>query len=308
MASLSEPHTDRIGTGILWAVSGLFCMAIMDACAKALGSGYAISQIVLVRNGIGAMAILAFAALSGHGLSLLRPRQPALLLIRSSMNLIAAFLFFTALRYLPLADAFAVAFAAPLFITALSVPLLGEKVGARRWSAVVVGFVGVLIVIRPEPANIRMETLLPLGAALSYAVSMLVGRKMTRSMTTSAIMFWPSLVAVAVCSLLMPFQWKTPTLPDSGVFLLAGMVGTLGMSMITQGYRNAPAAIIAPFDYTVLVWGALFGWIIWNDVPGANVWIGSAILIASGLYIMYRETGPSARNAAFQKSGPSSAS
>ena len=288
---LEKSAADQVGLGIGLAISGMFGMAVMDTFAKFLGEGYAISQIILFRNGIGVTAILVFALSRPTGLYGLRPRMPGLLLLRSALNIAAAFCFFTALRFMPLADAFAITFAAPLFITALSVPLLGEHVGIRRWSAVTIGFIGVLFVVQPDPDKFRIESLLPLGAALAYAISMLIGRKLTRHMTTSAIMFWPSLVAVAFTSLLMPWDWQTPTPPDGGLFVAMGLIGTLGMSMITQGYRHAPASVIAPFDYTVLVWGVIFGWLIWNDFPGLNIWVGSAILVASGLYILYRETG-----------------
>ncbi|WP_420345777.1 DMT family transporter [Pelagibius sp.] len=281
---------ERIGFGIACAVIGLFGMAVMDACAKFLGAGYAISQIILARNAFGLVTILAFVLVAGGGLASLKPKRPALLVARSAANLGAAFLFFTGLRYLPLADAFAIAFAAPLFITALSVPVLGEHVGIRRWAAVIFGFVGVLVVVQPGTATFRVEALLPLGAALSYAIAMLIGRKQTKYLTTSAILFWPSLIAVGVTALMMPAQWQTPSLPDFGLFVFMGVIGTAGMMLITQGYRFAPAAVIAPFDYSVLLWGVIFGWVIWRDVPGPNVWIGSAILIASGLYILHRET------------------
>lgn len=284
------PGDERIGFGIGCAVVGMLGMSIMDTCAKLLGEGYAISQVVLVRNAIGALAVFAFVALSGAGLASLKPRRYGLLTLRSLLNIGAAFLFFTGLRYLPLADAFAVVFAAPLFITALSVPVLGEHVGLRRWAAVVVGFLGVLMMVQPGTASFRIEALLPLAAALCYALSMLVGRRLTRDLSTAAIMFWPSLAAVLVTAVMMPAQWRSPELPDLGVFLLMGTIGTLGMSLITHGYRHAPAAVIAPFDYTVLVWGVLFGWLIWRDIPAPNVWAGAAILVASGLYILHRET------------------
>ena len=286
----SVASEERIGFGIGCAVIGMLGMAIMDTCAKFLGEGYAISQVILVRNGIGALAVLAFVLFSRAGLGSLRPRRPGLLALRSLLNITAAFLFFTGLRYMPLADAFAIAFAAPLFITALSVPVLGEHVGLRRWAAVIVGFIGVLVVVQPGTSSFRVEALLPLGAALAYAISMLLGRKLTRDLTTPAIMFWPSLGAVLVTLVMMPAQWQTPALPDAGVFLLMGVIGTAGMSLITQGYRHAPAAVIAPFDYTVLVWGVIFGWFIWRDIPAPNVWLGAAILVASGLYILHRET------------------
>lgn len=289
-ATTSAAAGERIGFGIACALVGLFGMAVMDACAKLLGAGYAISQVILARNGIGALAILAFVVLSGTGLATLRPRRPGLLALRTLVNLGAAFLFFTGLRYLPLADAFAIAFAAPLFITALSVPVLGEQVGIRRWAAVVVGFVGVLVVVQPGTESFRAEALLPLGAALCYAFAMLIGRRLTRDLSTAAIMFWPCLGAVAVTLVMMPSQWQTPTLPDGAVFVFMGVIGTLGMSLITQGYRHAPAAVIAPFDYSVLLWGVIFGWVLWQDIPAPNVWFGAAILVASGLYILHRET------------------
>ena len=289
-AAPENVNQERIGFGIGCALVGLFGMAVMDACAKFLGAGYAVSQVILARNGIGALAILAFVLVSGAGLACLRPKRPLLLVLRTVVNLGAAFLFFTGLRYLPLADAFAIAFAAPLFITALSVPVLGEHVGMRRWAAVIVGFLGVLVVVQPGTESFRIEALLPLGAALSYALAMLIGRRMTRDMPTAAIMFWPSLGAVAVTLVMMPLQWQTPALPDAGLFVFMGIIGTGGMALITQGYRHAPAAVIAPFDYSVLIWGVILGWVVWQDIPAPNVWAGAAILMASGLYILHRET------------------
>jgi drug/metabolite transporter (DMT)-like permease len=289
-ASKSPASAERIGFGITCALIGLFGMAVMDACAKLLGAGFAISQIVLARNAIGALAILLFVAVAPGGFASLRPRRGGLLLLRTAANIAAAYLFFSGLRYLPLADAFAIVFAAPLFITALSVPVLGEQVGVRRWAAVIVGFLGVLIVVQPGTDSFQLAALLPLSAALSYAVAMLIGRKLTRDLSTSAIMFWPSLGAVVAMAVLMPAQWQTPGPADAGLFAVMGIIGTLGMALITQGYRHAPAAVIAPFDYSVLLWGVIFGWAIWQDIPGPNVWIGAGVLIASGLYILHRET------------------
>ena len=287
----SQPAAvDRIGFGIASAVIGLFGMTVMDTCAKLLGEGYAISQIILARNGVGVLAVIVFVVVRGGGFSLLRPQLPGLLILRIGASVSAAFLFFTSLRYLPLADAFAIAFASPLFITALSVPFLGEHVGIRRWAAVIIGFIGVLIIVQPGAGTFRVEGLLALGAAFFHAVVMLLGRKMTRSMTTSAIMFWSSLGAVLVTLTLMPSQWQTPNTYDLGVFVVMGVVGTAGMALITQGYRYAPAAVIAPFDYSSLLWAVMFGWIFWRDIPEAHVWSGAAILIACGLYILHRET------------------
>ncbi len=281
---------DRLGLGIACAVIGLLGMSMMDACAKLLGAGYAISQIILARNAVGVVTILAFVLFYRNGLVLLRPQRFGLLALRTGLSLGAGFFFFTSLRFLPLADAFAIAFTAPLFITALSVPVLGEQVGLRRWAAVIFGFAGVLVVMQPGSESFRIEALLALGAALCHALNMLVSRKLTRLMTTSAIMFWSSLGAALATLALMPSQWQTPSLADFGLFIFMGAVGTAGMSLITQGYRYAPAAVIAPFDYTALLWAVLLGWALWQDIPGPNVWLGSAVLVASGLYILRGET------------------
>ncbi|MGI9452873.1 MAG: DMT family transporter [Geminicoccaceae bacterium] len=281
---------ERIGLGIACAIIGFLGITVMDASAKLLGEGYAISQIVLARNGVGALVILAFALMRGGRRTLLRPRRFGLLTLRIIFSLGAGFLFFTSLRYLPLADAFTIAFTGPLFITALSVPILGEHVGLRRWAAVVIGFLGVLVVMQPGTDSFRIEALLTLGAALCYAFTMLVSRKMTREMTTSAIMFWSCLGAALATLIMMPSQWRTPEPFDLMLFIILGAVGTLGMSLVTQGYRYAPAAVIAPFDYFSLLWATILGWVIWRDVPEPHVWLGSFILIASGLYILHRET------------------
>jgi drug/metabolite transporter (DMT)-like permease len=288
--STSTADGNRVGLGIASALAGLLGMSVMDACAKFLGEGYAISQIILIRNGVGALVVLLFVLAAGKGLAPLRAHHIGLLALRTIFGLAAGFLFFTGLRYLPLADAFAIAFTAPLFITALSAPLLGEQVGFRRWGAVLVGFIGVLIVIQPGTSSFRMEALLPLGAALAYALTMLVSRRLTWDMTTSAIMFWPSLGAALAALVFMPFQWQTPTPFDLGIFIFMGLIGTAGMALIVQGYRFAPASVIAPFDYSALLWAILLGWLIWGDLPGPEVWLGAAILISSGLYILHRET------------------
>ena len=282
---------ERLGTGIACAVAGMFGIAVMDACAKLLGAGYAIAQVVLARNGIGVLVILVFMLARGASWASMRPRHFGLLTLRAAATLGAGFLFFTSLGFLPLADATAIAFTAPLFITALSVPLLGEHVGLRRWAAVIVGFVGVLVIMRPAGADsLRIEALLVIAAALCYATGMLIGRRLTRDMTTSAVMIWSSLGSALAALTLMPSQWQTPDLADLGLFVFMGVTGTLGMSLITQGYRLAPAAVIAPFEYSALLWATILGWVLWTDVPGPNVWIGASVLIASGLYILHRET------------------
>ncbi len=137
---------------------------------------------------------------------------------------------------------------------------------------------------------LRLEALLILSAALFYALAMLVSRRLARSDTTPAILFTNASLGILVSVLLLPFGWRTPSAADLSIFVLMGLIGGMGRHFMTQAYRFAPAAVVAPFDYTALIWGTLIGWLIWHELPDATVWLGTAILVASGLYIIHRET------------------
>ncbi len=281
---------DRIGLGIVAILIGMFAVSIMDALAKWLGEGYPIAELVFFRSLFALPPVFFILWQQGGGFASLKPRWRLGHLLRAAFSLGAIFTFFTGLRYLQLAEALSIVFAAPLFVTALSVPILGERVGPRRWAAVAFGFVGVLVMTRPGAETFRPEALYILAAALCYALSMLVTRRLARSDTTPAIMLSGICVALVVSGLALPFGWRTPVGADFWLFVLLGLVGGTGMYFMTQAYRYAPAAVIAPFDYTALLWGTLFGWLVWQELPGTNVWFGAAIVIASGLYIVHRET------------------
>jgi len=280
---------DRVGQGIAFAVTGVAFMACFDATAKFLGANYSIVQLVFFRNIVALAFILPLVARAG-GIAALRSRHPLLHGLRAVFALCAAFSFFFGLRFMPLAEAFTLAFAGPIFVTALSAPLLGERVGPRRWLAVLVGFLGVVVMLRPGAAALRVEALLPLTAALCYALVMLLSRKLPREEPVAGILFWTALIGVLATGLVLPFAWQTPTPVDWGLFVLLGVMGSLTMWFLTLAYRHAPAAVIAPFDYTLLLWGLLLGWVIWRELPDPWIWPGAAILIACGLYITHRET------------------
>jgi drug/metabolite transporter (DMT)-like permease len=288
MSGPVEAARERIGLGIASMIVGVACMAVMDAFAKWLGAGYPIAEVVFFR-GLFALPPILVLAWRG-GAAGLRAGWPLGHVLRAAFGLGAMFSFFYGLRFLPLAEAISIAFAAPLFVTALSVPVLGERVGWRRWGAVVIGFAGVLVMTRPGGAAFRVEALLIVAAALCYASAMLVTRRLARTDTTPAILLYGTLGTVLVSALLLPTGWRTPGLTDLGLFVAMGLVGGATMYFMTQAYRHAPAAVVAPFDYTALVWGALIGWVVWRELPDAYVWIGAAIVVASGLYIIHRET------------------
>ena len=280
---------DRIGLGIASMMVALAAMSAMDAMAKWLGQGYPIVEIVFFRN-LFALVPILFIVWQGGGRPALRIVWGFGYLLRAAFGLVAIFTFFTGLRYLPLAEAIAIAFVAPLFVTALSVPILGERVGLRRWGAVIVGFIGVLVMTRPGAAAFQPAALLILAAALFYALAMLVTRRLARTDTTPSILLYTTGLSLVVSAALLPFGWRSPTGEDLLLFALLGLVAGTANYFTTQAYRYAPAAVIAPFDYTALIWGTIFGWLIWHELPGPHVWLGVAILVASGLYIIHRET------------------
>ena len=281
---------DRIGLGIAGVVAGMAAVSVMDALAKWLAEGYPIAELVFFRNLFALPPVFFILWQQRGGFATLKPRWRLGHVIRAVLGLGAIFAFFTGLRYLALAEAISIAFAAPLFVTALSVPILGERVGPRRWAAVLIGFLGVLVMTRPDAETFRPEALYILAAARCYALAMLVTRRLARSDTTPAIMLSSICISILLSGLALPFGWRTPLGVDFWLLALLGLVGGFGMYFMTQAYRYAPAAVIAPFDYTALVWGTLIGWLVWQELPGVNVWLGAAVVIASGLYIIHRET------------------
>ncbi len=280
---------ERVGVGIGCAVTGIAFMALFDAIAKFLGEGYGVVQLVFFRNFFGLLFVILLLARSG-GIGSLRSRHPVLHGQRASLSLGASFAFFIGLQFMPLAEAFALTFAGPIFITVLSIPVLGEKVGLRRWAAVLIGFVGVIIMLRPGSEALRVEALLPLTAALCYAFVMLLSRKLSHREPVVSVLLWTALIGSLVSGLALPFDWIPPTPRDWALFVFLGLLGSLTMWFMTLAYRHAPAAVVAPFDYTILLWGLLLGWVIWHELPDPEIWAGAAILIGCGLYITHRET------------------
>ena len=290
---------DRIGLGIGSVVAAVSLFSIVDATAKWLGQAYEPSQIVFFQSLFGLIPIAVFVWRSG-GLSSLRTRRPFAHLLRGILLFATVLLFFTALRGMPLAEAIAVTFTAPLFVTALSGPLLGEAVGVRRWAAVAVGFVGALIMVRPGTEAFRPEALWVMTSALMFALAMLLTRRLTRTETNVALVTYTTFITGLASLPLAILAWQAPSIGDLGLFAAVGVGGTSGNYLLVLAYRNAPAAVVAPFDYTKLIWASVFGWMLWRESPEPAVWIGAAVVAAAGVYITRREMalGRRAREAA----------
>jgi drug/metabolite transporter (DMT)-like permease len=279
---------DRIGLGIASALAGVFLFSIMDAAVKWLGQTYTPIQVVFLRYLFAMVPVAVFVWRSG-GMAALRTRRPLGHALRAGLMFTALLTFVAGLSHLPLAEAIAVAFTAPLFVALLSGPVLGEKVGPRRWGAVGVGFLGALIMVRPGTSAFQPEALFVLASALGLACAQLMTRRMARTETNAAILTYSNLGAGLMCLPFLALVWQAPTGHDFGLFLFTGIVGGVASFLMIVAYRHAPAAVVAPFDYTALIWGAILGWVIWREQPDAPVWIGAAIVALAGLYITRRE-------------------
>ncbi len=305
-SSNRQTSEDRIILGIVLAIVMVFCTSVMDGIAKWLTASYSIISIILIRNTF-SLPIAIILLLKTGGLNNLKTDRPWLLLARSSLIIFAAGSFYAALPFMPLAEAFAIAFVAPLFTTILSVIFLNEKVGPHRWAVVATGFAGVLIILQPGTDTFQPAAIFPVIAAFVYAVIMIMTRQLRHHSTSSGMTLWGTIttVSIASVSLLLPWEAFAWTLPSNNdLLLLLGMAGvaTTAHYLTGQAYRFAPAAVIAPFDYTMLIWGIIFGWVFWQEIPEAHVLLGAAVIIASGLYLIYRES--QAKNKTAQDNQP----
>ncbi|CAK0751289.1 S-adenosylmethionine uptake transporter [uncultured Gammaproteobacteria bacterium] len=284
-----KPSSAATTLAIGLAVAGFALFTIMDTVIKWLSGSYSLTQIVFFNALFAMVTILTIAARSG-GLAALRTRRPGLHLLRASLGLVGAFTGFYALGLMPLADFYAVIFSAPLFITALSGPLLGERVGWRRWLAVLVGFGGVLIMLHPDQGMVSWGAFGALAAALFYALAMLLARGMGGDEPAVTFAFYGNINALAICGLLLPFSYIPPDLADLGRAALAGAAGGVAVTCVLAAFRLAPAAVVAPFQYTQMVWGVLIGMTVFGDQPDLQLVAGAGIVITSGLYLLVHES------------------
>lgn len=281
--------------GIAYMCLGVLCLALGDAVSKWLGANYSTIQIIFFRTLVSLLLIAMLAYFSG-GLGTLSTRRPGVHLLRGLIYAGAMGCFVTGLSLLPLAEATAIAFAAPLFVSLLSVPLLGERVQLSVALASLVGFMGVLVVVRPGLSGISLGALFALGAALFYALMMITSRRYGAHEHLWAMVFYMALVPFVLSAMLLPSVWKAPQPWHWPGFMLSGALGVGATVFITLAFRHAPAAIAAPFDYTAMLWAVLLGWSIWGEVPDLWVLVGGVLIIGSGLLIAYQEGRRSLKN------------
>lgn len=219
----------------------------------------------------------------------LRSRMPVLQVLRSIALVASTVFFMQGLRDLPLASAAAISFVAPLVVTALSIPLLGEKVGARRWAAVTVGFLGVLLVIQPGTGTFGWAAVFPVLSAVAWAFGMIATRKVGMADGAGVTMTYAAFVGLAALTVLLPFHWVTPTLPEVGLACAMAVASTAAQLLVVLAYRLASASVLAPISYSQLVWSGLLGFFVFGSIPDAATFAGAAVIIGSGLYTAHRE-------------------
>jgi drug/metabolite transporter (DMT)-like permease len=290
MATHIEPtHAPRPWRAIVLMLLCVGVFSLMDAGLKTLSTRYPPFQVAALRGASSLPWLLAWALATAGVAPLLRVRW-SLHLLRGGLGIAMMGAFVYALRTLPLSTAYSIFFVAPLLITALSVPFLGERVGPRRWIAIAIGLVGVLVLLRPTGAGLlSLASLAVLLAALMYAISAITVRVLARTDSTEAMMVWlMAMMAVGAGVLAIP-GWVPLRADDAWLILGVGVAGGLGQYAITEAFRMGEASLIAPLEYTALVWGVLLDATLWGVLPDAVTWIGAAIIIASGLYLLRRE-------------------
>jgi drug/metabolite transporter (DMT)-like permease len=272
-----------------FALLGFFLFSTHDVIIKSLGASYSPIQIVFFSTILGfplATFLLMRDATKGN----LIPRYPGWVAARTILAVIGASSVFYAFSALPLSQVYAIIFASPLVITVLAIPILGEKVGIHRWVAVVVGLIGVLIVVRPGSAEIQLGHIAAMIAAVASAAASVIIRRIGREERSVVIMLYPMMANFVVMGALLPLVYKPVPIEHLGGLTAIAVLGFLGGLCIISAYRNAEAAIIAPNQYSQIVWSVIFGALIFDEWPDANTALGAAIIILSGLYILLRET------------------
>jgi S-adenosylmethionine uptake transporter len=279
------PRSGTAGLGVILYLAGVGFFAFNDALGKWLVADYGVGQLMMLRT-IGAGIVLAPMVLSLR-VKLIDPRQPGLQVLRVLCAAVDTFAFYYATRSMPLADVMTFYMATPLIVTALSAPLLGEKVERFRWIAVVIGFVGVLIALRPSPQMFSWAAPIALFGATSFALSQTITRKL-RGIHWLPLVLWQFVGGGLIGAATVPWAWTTPSLFDLGLMFLLGIVAMVCFIFIVRALSLARAAVLAPLQYSAILWAAIMGWLIWRDVPTLPIVVGNAIIIGSGLYVAAR--------------------
>ncbi|HUX72378.1 MAG TPA: DMT family transporter [Steroidobacteraceae bacterium] len=281
--------TERL-RGISAMVAAVFVFAIMDASLKHLSAQYGMFQVAFLRC-VASLAFLCATISWRRGWSGLAPRSPALHLFRGLLGIATLASFVFAVHSLSLAETYALFLCAPLLMTALSVPIHGEHVPPRRWLAIAAGLCGVLLVLQPtgRPAAPLAAVAAAALSAACYAISALTVRTLGRTNSSTSMVFWSLLVGAIGCGLLARGDWRPVPAHDLGWLALIGLCGALGQYWLTDAFRRAPPSVVGPFEYTSILWAFAIDWIFWSAIPSPGLLVGAAVVIASGIFVIWDE-------------------
>jgi drug/metabolite transporter (DMT)-like permease len=268
-------------------LAGVAMFSFNDALGKWLLLDYSVGELLLIRSAAALVFLVPFLRNAGAAAFATAPR-PALQIVRIVLSALEVAMFFWAVSYLPLADAVTFYLAGPIYVTALSVVLLGERVGWRRWGAVMVGFVGVVLALRPSAASFTLPALIALGGSIFFAVLMVTTRMLRH---TSEMVLISGQVGATLLfgAAFAPLRWVTPSLRDFLLLSLFGVVSIAALACVNRSLKLAPASVVVPYQYTMIVWAVALGYVVFGDVPDLFTLAGAAIIIAAGLYIFWRE-------------------
>ncbi len=278
---------EHIPAGIGWMLLTAAFFVALDTLAKYLLQTYPLVQVVWARF---FFHLIVVALIIGPRFThFSRPHGPGLQFVRSLLLLVTTGLYFAGIHFVPLAKASAIMFLSPILVTVLSIPLLGEKVGLRRWSGVLVGFAGAMVIVRPNLGALETASLLLLIATFTNACYQITTRRLRLVDHPLTTLFYTALLGAVVLSIAVPFFWRAPTPAHWALMAAMGACGGIGHLCLIQAFRAAPASVVAPFAYSNLLWATLAGFLVFGELPERLTIVGAVIIAASGLYILYRE-------------------
>ncbi len=295
------------GAGVAFLIAGISIFSLQDLILKTLSGAYPLYEVMTIRS-VTALPLLAALVAMNGGLHRLWAPGWQVVIARGLVMFCAYFGYYLALAALPIATTAALYFTSPLFITLLSVFLLREKVGPRRWAAVGLGFAGAIVMLRPGSDLFDWAAVLAIGSGLTYAISMVHARRLGLRHSAAVLAFWGNIVFL-ICALVMAAVfhdgsfveqshptlgfltrgWVAPDARDLSLMMATGLIAAVGLTLLTQAYRIAESNVVAPFEYTAMAWSVLFGWAFFGDLPDAQGWLGIAMIVGAGLYVLYRE-------------------
>ncbi len=282
------PRRSESGLGIAYMAAGMFLFSAVDTQAKFLTATLHPIQIVWSRQLGLLIGVLILLAL--RGVVILHTRHPGLQIIRGGLAASSATLFIVAVSFVPLADAVAVSFVAPFIVTVLGALVLREPVGIRRWAAVTIGFLGTMIVIRPGLGVIHPAVLLVLLAAILFALRQILSRVLSSSDRTETTLAYTALVGSLILTVPLPFVWQWPgSALEVSLLVSIAIMAALAELLVIKALEVAQAVVVAPVQYTLLIWGTLYGYLVFSQLPDLWTWVGALIIVATGFYTLHRE-------------------